>query len=60
MIIEAQEPPKTTLETTITNVATIKELARTAGILARPMMLTRKPQPILTIVDQNTLYQHQP
>jgi len=60
LIIEAQEPPKTTPETTIINVITIKELARTAEILARPMILTRKPQPTLTIIDQNTLYQHQP
>jgi hypothetical protein len=60
LIIEAQEPPKTTHETTIINVTTIKELARTAEILARPMILTRKPQPTLTIIDQNTLYQHQP
>jgi hypothetical protein len=60
LIIEAQEPPKTTPETTIINVTTIKQLARTAEILARPMILTRKPQPTLTIIDQNTLYQHQP
>jgi len=60
LIIEAQEPPKTTPETTIINVTTIKELARTAEILARQMIFTRKPQPTLTIIDQNTLYQHQP
>ena len=60
LIIEATEPPKTTPETTIINVETIKELAKTAEILARPIILTRKPQPTLTIVDQNTIYQNKP
>jgi hypothetical protein len=60
MIIEAAEPPKTTPETTIINVQTIKELAKTAEILARPIILTRTPQPTLTIIDQNTQYQHKP
>jgi hypothetical protein len=60
LIIEATEPPKTTPETTIINVESIKELAKTAEILARPIILTRKPQPTLTIVDQNTIYQHKP
>jgi hypothetical protein len=60
LIIEAAEPPKTTPETTIINVQTIKELAKTAEILARPIILTRTPQPTLTIIDQNTQYQHKP
>jgi hypothetical protein len=60
LIIEASEPPKTTPETTIINVQTIKELAKTAEILARPIILTRTPQPTLTIIDQNTQYQHKP
>jgi len=60
LIIEAKEPPKTTPETTIINVETIKELAKTAEILAKPIILTRKPQPTLTIIDQNTIYQHKP
>jgi len=60
LIIEAQEPPKTTPETTIINVETIQELAKTAEILAKPIILTRKPQPTLTIIDQNTIYQHKP
>jgi hypothetical protein len=60
MIIEAAEPPKTTPETTIINVQNIKELAKTAEILARPIILTRTPQPTLTIIDQNTQYQHKP
>ena len=60
LIIEATEPPKTTPETTIINVETIQELAKTAEILAKPIILTRKPQPTLTIIDQNTIYQHKP
>ena len=60
LIIEATEPPKTTMETTIINVETIKELAKTADILAKPIILTRTPQPTLTIIDQNTIYQHKP
>jgi len=60
LIIEAKEPPKTQPETTIINVETIKELAKTAEILAKPIILTRTPQPTLTIIDQNTIYQHKP
>jgi hypothetical protein len=60
LIIEAKEPPKTQPETTIINVQTIQELAKTAEILAKPIILTRKPQPTLTIIDQNTIYQHKP
>jgi hypothetical protein len=56
LIIEAKEPP----ETTIINVETIRELAKIAEILAKPVILTRKPQPTLTIIDQNTIYQHTP
>jgi hypothetical protein len=58
LIIEATEPPKTTTQTTTINVQTIKELAKTAEILAKPIILTKKPQPTLTIIDQNTTYQH--
>ena len=54
------EKTKTTPETTIINVQTIQELAKTAEILAKPIILTRKPQPTLTIIDQNTIYQHKP
>jgi hypothetical protein len=60
LIIEATEPPKTTPETTIINVQTIKELAKTAEILTKPIILTRTTQPTLTIIDQNTIYQHKP
>jgi len=60
LIIGAQEPPKTPPATITINVETIKELARTAEILAKPMILTRKPEPTLTIIDQNTIYKHTP
>ena len=33
---------------------------KTAEILAKPIILTRTPQPTLTIIDQNTIYQHKP
>jgi hypothetical protein len=58
LIIEAAEPPKNLQQTTLINVTTIKEMAKTAEILAKPIILTRKPQPTLTIIDQNTTYQH--
>jgi hypothetical protein len=58
LIIEAEEPPKTTTQTTTIEVQTIKELAKTAEILAKPIILTKKPKPTLTIIDQNTIYQH--
>jgi hypothetical protein len=60
LIIEATEPSKAPSETTIINVQTIKELAKTAKLLAKPIILTRKPQPILAIIDQNVEYQHKP
>lgn len=60
LIIEATEPPKAPLETTIINIQTIKELAKTAKLLAKPIILTRKPQPTFTIIDQNIEYQHKP
>jgi hypothetical protein len=58
LIIETTEPPKTPPQTTTINVTTIKELAKTAEILAKPIILTKKPKPTLTIIDQNTTYQH--
>ncbi|MEM2106091.1 MAG: DUF5305 family protein [Candidatus Bathyarchaeia archaeon] len=57
LIIETAEPPKTSPQTTI-EVQTIQELAKTAEILAKPIILTRKPTPTLTVIDQNTVYQH--
>jgi len=59
-MIEAHEPPKIPSETTTINVETIQELAKTAEILAKPIILTRKPEPTLTIIDQNTIYKHKP
>jgi hypothetical protein len=58
LIIEAAEPPKTTAQTAIINVTTLQELAKTAEILAKPIILMRKPTPTLMIIDQNALYQH--
>ena len=59
LIIETQEPPKTTPETTIITVATIKELARTAEILARPILhTTDDKEHTFYIIDNNTKYQH--
>ena len=60
LIIEAHEPPKMSPETTTINVETVQELARTAETLAKPMILTRKPEPTLTIIDQNIVYKHKP
>ena len=60
LIIEAHEPPKIPPETTTINVETVQELAKTAEILAKPIILTRKPEPTLTIIDQNTIYRHTP
>jgi hypothetical protein len=60
LIIEAAEPPKTPPQTTTIEVQTIQELAKTAEILAKPIILTRKPTPTLTVIDQNTIYQHKP
>jgi len=60
LIIEATEPPKTPPETTTINIKDIKELAKTAEILAKPIILTKKPKPTLTIIDQNITYQHTP
>jgi len=60
LIIEAQKAPKTPPEATTINITTIQELARTAEILAKPIILTREPTPTLTIIDQNTIYQHKP
>ena len=60
LIIEAQEPPRITTETTTIDVQTIQELAKTAEILAKPVILTREPEPTLTIIDQNTTYKHKP
>jgi len=60
LIIGAQEPSKTPPATITINVETIQELAKTAEILVKPIILTRKPEPTLTIIDQNTIYKHTP
>jgi hypothetical protein len=58
LIIETHEQPKIPPETTTINIETIKELVKTAEILAKPMILTRKPEPTLIIIDQNIVYKH--
>lgn len=60
LIIETQEPPTLPKEATIINVKNIEELTKTAEILGKPIILTRKPTqtPTLTIIDQNTIYQY--
>ena len=58
LIIEAKKPPTLPSEATIINVTSIQELAKTAEILAKPIILTKEPKPTLTIIDQNTVYQH--
>ena len=59
LIIEAKEPPKTTPETTIINVQTIQDLAKTAEILAKPILhATTDKEHIFYIIDNNTKYQH--
>lgn len=60
LIIEAHEPLKIPSETTTISVETVQELAKTAEILAKPIILTRKPEPALTIIDQNIIYKHTP
>jgi len=60
LIIEAIELPRTTPETTMINVGTIEELVRTAEILVKPIVLTRKPEPTLAVMDQNVMYTHKP
>jgi len=59
LIIETTEPPKTPPETTTINLTTIKELAKTAEILARPILHTTKDQEhTFYIIDNNTKYEY--
>ncbi len=60
LIIEAHEPPEIPSETTTVSVETVQELAKTAEILSKPIILTRKPETTLTIIDQNIIYKHTP
>jgi hypothetical protein len=60
LIVDAQEPLKLPREAIIINVENIKELAKIAEILAKPIILTRKPTTRFTIMDQNTVYQYKP
>jgi len=60
LTIEAREPLELPSEATVIIVETIVELVRTAEILAKPIILTKKPEPLLMIIDQNTIYQYRP
>jgi hypothetical protein len=60
LIIEAHEPPEIPSETTTINVETVQELAKTAEIISKPIILTRKPETTLTIIDQNIIYKYKP
>jgi len=56
LITETTEPPPDT-PTTI-NVNTLEDLAKTAEILARPILHTQEgPQHTFYIIDQDTKYQ---
>jgi len=57
LIIEAEQP-QIPRETTVVNVNSIEEMGKTAEILAKPILLTKKPQPTLIIIDQNVIYEH--
>jgi len=57
LIIEAEQP-QIPRETTVVNVKSIEDMGKTAEILAKPILLTKKPQPTLIIIDQNVVYEH--
>lgn len=58
LIIETTENPKTTTETPI-SVTSLKELAKTAEILARPILHAKEgTQHTFYIIDNNTKYQY--
>lgn len=59
LIIETQELPKMSPEATIIKVEDMKELAKTAEILARPIIhVTEGMQHIFCIIENNTKYQY--
>jgi hypothetical protein len=60
LTIEAREPLELPSEAIVIIVETIVELVRAAEILAKPIILTKKPEPSLVIIDQNTIYQYRP
>jgi len=57
LIIEAEQP-QIPRKTTVVNVKSIEDMGKTAEILAKPILLTKKPQPTLIIIDQNVVYEH--
>ena len=59
LIIETTEPPKTTPETITINVTTIQDLAKTAEILARPILhKIEAEEHTFYVIDNNTKYRH--
>ncbi len=59
LIIETQEPPIMSPDATIVKVDNMKELAKTAEILARPIIhITEDEQHIFCIIENNTIYRY--
>jgi hypothetical protein len=59
LIIEAKESPKIPQETTIIDIESMEELAKTSEILARPMIHTKNgKEHTFYIIDSNTRYQY--
>ena len=46
-------------ESKIVNVDSIKDIGKTSEILAKPILLIRKPKPTLMVIDQNVIYKHE-
>jgi len=45
-------------ESKIIEVNSIEEMNKIAEILAKPILLTKKPKPTLMVIDQNVIYEH--
>jgi len=46
-------------ESKIVNVDSIKDIGKTSEILAKPILLIRKPKPTLIVIDQNVIYTYE-
>jgi hypothetical protein len=60
LIIEAKEPPKIPPDAAVINLNNMDELVKTAEILAKPIILVRQPSPVFIVMDQNSIYKHNP
>ena len=59
LIVETKESPKSPQETTTIEVKDMKELSKTAEILARPILhATSGPEHTFYIIDGNAIYRH--